>query len=472
MLRLQPIRPQTGLIALALAALGCGGTALAPTLPPPASTVTPTSPTVIAPPTEPGGIAAGSLEVRSTASYIDSFNYFHLVGEVFNGTDTPLTGIELTAYVADAAGQPTLDGDDQPIDGSTFSPLLYSLGPGESAPFDFFRLLPEGADTTGWQAAVSVAAQQTIALNRAAVEVVNTHVAVNPGGAVYLTGELVNPGSTPVKINSLAGALLADGVQVIAANATANFSSYLAASGDPTGGDRTPFVIGIDAPLDAGTDARYYVDAETTEAQTVAGGVVIEVNNRFSDEYDDLHLSATVTNNTAELLTIRLVAGLYAADGTVLDASSVSTPIYAAPGASVPVTFEYFDSLNRRAEDQALVDRVSVQVDPLWTYPIPISVADLQTANEVKEPVGTAQYSFRGDVVNSTEAELTSATVILAIFDGSDNLVSSNWMNLYPETETLKPGEALPFDLIVFVPTDADVSAYTFTTFVQGYVKE
>jgi hypothetical protein len=289
---------------------------------------------------------------------------------------------------------------------------------------------------------------------------------------VFLTGQLSNAGSTPIKISSFAGAALAADGRVLAANASADFTGWLAPAGDSAGGDRTPFVIKMDGPGEAVAQAVYYVDAEAGEPQDSRGDVSIDVTNRFSDEFDDLHVSANVTNLGAATLTIRLVAGLYAADGTVLDTASATTPIYVAPGASVPVTFEYFDSLNRRADDQALIDRVSVQVDPLWTYGIPYPVAMLQTANEAKEQVGVAQYSFRGDVVNNTNAGLTSATLVLAIFDGNSRLVSSNWTIVYPESEIFEPGQTLPFDMSVYLPTGVDVSTYTFTTIVQGYVKD
>ena len=466
--RPNPFAPLSVLLLLALVALACGRGALPPSpTAPPATSAARSSATPGS-----GGLVAGALEVRGTSSYVDSFNYYHVVGEVFNGAEQPLTGIELQVNVADASGQPAVDGDDRPLDGETFSPLLYTLAPGESAPFDFFRILPDRADTAGWEASVSVANQTTAELERAAVEVTNGRVVTNDNGTTYITGEVFNRAATPAKISGLAAALKAADGRVLAANASSDYMVLLAPAGDPSGGDHTPFVLSIDGPADSGSQAAFYVDAEVATPQTAAADVAVRVTHRFSDEFDDLHLGATITNNGAQMLTVRLVAGLYAADGAVLDAASDSAPIYVAPGATVPVSFEYFDRLNRRAEDQALIDRVTVQVDPFWTYPITYAVAELHTANEVKEPVGTAQYSFRGDVVNSSEAELTSATLILAIYDGANNLVSSGWTNVYPQDETFSPGETLPFDMSVYLPTDTDLSNFTFTTIVQGYVKE
>ena len=53
---------------------------------------------------------------------------------------------------------------------------------------------------------------------------------------------------------------------------------------------------------------------------------------------------------------------------------------------------------------------------------------------DTNQVIGQPSQSQLVEVVNGTEMELTSATLILAIFDGNDNLVASNWMNLYPET--------------------------------------
>lgn len=460
----------TVILILSVTALACAGLPGAAGATPTANTV-PTMPASASPTRGAGEVAAGALEVRGSSSYVDSFGYFHLVGEVFNATSGPVTGIELMTHVADASGQAALDGDDRPLDGEIFSPLLYSLAPGESAPFDFFRLLSTGASLEGWQTSVTVANHVPAELQRVAVEVAHTRVVANDSGSVFLTGELLNPTSSTVKISSLAGALRTADGRLWAANATTDFSGLLAPAGDPGGGDRTPFVIGIDAPPQAGTDAAFYVDAEAAEPHT-APDLTLQVANRFADEYDDLHLAVTVTNNGAQTLTIRLVAGLYAADGTVLDSATATTPIYAAPGATVPVTFDYFNSLNRQIDDQALIDRVSVQIDPQWTYPIPYPVALIQTTDEVKEPVGPAQYSFRGQVVNNSNAGLTSATLILAIYDEGARLVTSSWTIVYPETEVFLPGEALPFDLSIYLPLGADFSEYSFSTIVQGYVRE
>lgn len=456
------------LLVLGLAILACAGPAApSPTAP---AFPTVTVPAVATP--DNGGVAAGELEVRGLSSYIDSFGYYHLVGEVFNATEAPVTAIELLTHVADQSGQAAVDADERPLDGQLFSPLLYSLAPGESAPFDFFRLLPDGANLAGWQASVTVATFAAEALERATVEIVSTRLAANPSGTVYLTGELVNPGSAPVEVSGVAGALLAPDGRLLAANASRDFGGLLAPAGDPGGGDRTPFVIAIDGPAEAGAEARFYVDAVAGGPLPAAAQVAIEVTNRYADEFDDLHLVANVTNSGSEMLTIRLVAGLYAADGTVLDASSVTTPIFVAPGATVPVSFDYFYSLNRSVESQALVDHVTVQVDPVWTYAIPYSVAEIETANEEREAVGTAQYSFRGDVVNTSDVPLTSVTLILGIYDGAGQLVATNWINVYPETETLAPGDSLPFDMSVYLPTGVDVSNYAFSTLAQGSVEE
>ena len=50
--------------------------------------------------------------------------------------------------------------------------------------------------------------------------------------------------------------------------------------------------------------------------------------------------------------------------------------------------------------------------------------------------------------------------------------MATNWTIVYPETETLLPGDTLPFDMSVFLPSGVDVADYSFSTLVQGSVQE
>lgn len=491
------------ILALAVAILACGGGRTTPTAQPentraPRATATdeavvedPTEAPVAEPTEEPteapveeptnepveeptddsGGIVAGEISVTSLYSYLDEYNYFHVVGLIFNNTERPVTSIELTLELADGDGNTVLrDSDDNPEDFTTFSPLLYTLAPGETSPFEY-SLSASDQDTSDWQFTVEVTGQSTGEVDRAEMEVVNDQIASDEFGTIYLTGELVNLSDGPVLVNSLAGVLLDDADVAQAADASYSLTRYLAPAGDENGNDRTPFVITLDGPADNATQTSYYWDVDLTDQVDTGSAVTIDITNGFVDTFDRLHVVANVGNNGDEVLSIQLVAGLYADDGTVLDAATASSPIYLGPGEVVPVSFDYFSSVASNADELARVDTYTIQVDPYWTYATSFDVVALESANEASTDEGDGQVTFTGDVVNSSSEDLSSATVVLALYDTDNNLVSSNWTSVYPEGDTFAAGESLPFELTLSLPPDLDTTNYTFLTFVQGYVQ-
>src|ERR1041384_8461487 len=91
--------------ALTLAILACGGGGGSPTTPP---TKAP-PPTKAEEPTE--AVSTSDVEVVNLTTYKDSLDYFHVVGEIHNGTQKALTSIELTIAIKDADGKSLLKDD-------------------------------------------------------------------------------------------------------------------------------------------------------------------------------------------------------------------------------------------------------------------------------------------------------------------------------------------------------------------------
>lgn len=483
------------ILALSLAALACGGGGATET----PATRTPRPPTeeVIEEPTEepeeepteaveevpteepveeptegPGpSIVAGELAVTSLYGYVDEYDYYHVVGLLYNDTEDPLTSIELTLELVDEDGESVLtDLDDNAVDSVTFSPFLYTLSQGQSSPFDYY-LSTDGQDTDGWEATVTVTESDDADVDRAEMDVINDQVSVDEFGTLYLSGELVNLSDEPVQVNGLAGALAdADGV-LLAADASYSFARYLAPAGDENGNDRTPFTISLDGPADDAETSYYYWDTDKTELLDTGADVTIDLADAFIDEFDDLHVIATIGNEGGEVLTVQLVAGLYAEDGTVLDAATVSAPLYLGPGESIPISFDYFSSVNSNTDELDRVDSYTVQIDPYWTYETSFEVVALETSNESSETSGEGQVTFTGDVVNTTEENLSSATLVLGLYDADDNLVTSNWTSVYPEGDSFAPDDTLSWELTVYLPPGTDTTDFTFFTYVQGYVK-
>jgi len=136
----------------------------------------------------------------------------------------------------------------------------------------------------------------------------------------------------------------------------------------------------------------------------------------------------------------------------------------------VPISFDYFSSVNSNPDELDRVSSYSVQFDAYGTYDTTFDVVALETANESSETGTSSNVEFTGDVVNNSGEALSSAIVVLALYDTDDNLVISNWTSVYPDGDTFADGETLPFSLTLYLAPDVDTTGWTFRTFVQGYV--
>jgi hypothetical protein len=493
----------TVLLVLALAILACRGGAAAPTEAPatsqrPTQKVEPTEieaePTEVpeveptdVPTEEPteepveepteaandnsGGDVTG-VEVTSLRTYVDSYDYYHVTGMVVNGADEAIAGVELLLELVDENGETLLrDENDDPADNTTFSPLLYTLGPGEGSPFDYYYST-DGADPAGWEATVSVNNFDTAEVNRAAIEVEGTLVFEDEFGTLYVTGNLVNPNDEPVHVWGFSAALVDAEGNVAAADMTFTRSSYLAATGDERGLDSAPFVVTLDGPVPEGSDAEFYADVDFTEAMDVQEALEVEGVNLYIDEYDDVHLVALVTNNGEEVLNVSLLAGIYDTEGTVLDASTAYVPIYVEPGETVPVAFEWWPLLNTSTDLHGDVDSYSVQVDPNWSYSTEVEVVSYDTTDDENEASGSGTVTFSGNLTNPSDQPLAYATVVLGLFDTEDNLVSTRSTTVYPEGDAIAAGETVQYEVTLYLDPNVDTEGFTFFTWVQGPVAE
>lgn len=469
------------LMALALAALACGGgsqadeatATKAPTKTPQAEaqatdTAEPEATSAPKPTKTPQATTSGEIEIRNSYSYIDNFDYVHVVGELFNGTDEAITNVELAVQITDSSGNSILtDSDGNPTDSVATTPHLFTTGPGESTTFDYYASV-DNAEPSEYH--VEVTNFETGEVNRADVEVQNAQLVFDSDGNGYLAGELVNLGGDPATISGIAGAALdADGL-VLAADYTFTRANYLAPAGDESGKDRTPFIVTLDGPMETAEQWSVVYDVDvTTEADPT--GVDLELGDAYFSSDGQLHVLGVVTNNGDSLLNIALVAGLYAEDGTVLDAATLSVPIYVESGETAPFSFDYFPSINTNEDEANRVDSYTVQVDPFWTFASSSEVVALETTNDEKEDQGDGVFRFAGDVENTSDQELSSMTVILSIYGADGNLVATQWGGAYPEGDSFRPGDSGSFEIYIYLDPDADTEGHEFTTIVQGYVK-
>jgi hypothetical protein len=483
------------IVALALTILACGGGAAATATTAPTNTPRPTA--TEAPEEEPTeepeeepteepeeepteepeeepteqGIAAGEISISGSNAYVDEYDYVHIVGLIFNDTEEPVSFVELTLELVDGNGETVLtDFDDAPVDEVTFSPFLWTIGPGETSPFDY-TVYTDDRDPSDWEYTVRVTDFSDGFVERGELEIINDQITADEFGTLYLTGELVNLNDEPVLVNSLAAALFDDGDNVLAGDASYNYARYLAPNGDESGNDRTPFSISLDGPVPDASSYIVYWDADLTDALDTTTGLRIDLAGAYVDDFDDLHVVAAVSSEAEDLLSVQLVAGLYAEDGTVLDSATLWVPVYLGPGDAVPISFDFFSSVNSNPDELARVSNYSVQFDAYGTYETSFDVVALNTANEASETGSNGRVDFTGDVVNDSGEALSSAIVVLALYDTEDNLVISNWTSVYPDGDTFADGESLPFSLSLYLAPDVDTTDWSFRTFVQGYVE-
>jgi len=462
------------LMALTLAILACGG-GTTPTTVPTAAPIT-EAPTTEAPTTEAStkaAVASGDVEIVSLSTYKDTSGYFHVVGEIHNGTAKALTSIELTIKIKDAGGKSLLkDDSDKVVDSLTFSPLVSTLGPDESSPFDYYLSSDAGTPADKDCCQVTVTGQETGQVNRADVQVENGEMTTDSDGNIHLTGELVNKGSSPAQLNSLAGAALdADG-KVVAANWSTTVTRYLAPTGDSGGRDRTPFHINLDGKVDNVKDQKIFIDADQAQP-AAATNMKVEIVRGYFDGTGSYHLIGLLTNNGKDTMNVSVVGGLYAKDGTVLDADTFSVPIYLEAGQTIPYDLAYFGSVSKNADEGKRIDSYTVQVDPYWTYPSTSQVVALKTSSDDGGNVADGNWTLKGDVTNTSGQALSSITVLTGLYDAGGKLVASGWTSISPAEgkDSLAKGEKGSFELTIYLDSQLDTTGLKFKTFVQGSVK-
>jgi len=462
---------------LSLAALACGGGAAATDTPQPtkapAATRTPKPTEDVAPTDEPQPTKADpvltgdGVEIVNSLSYIDNYDYVHVVGLIRNNTADPVTNILLEVSITDANGDTILRDGEAPVDTADGYTALYTIAPDNETPFDFWTFVPDGMEASEYTVEIVSFDQGNI--DRGELELQNAQMIADADGNLYFSGELVNLSNQPVLINSFAGAALDDNGNVLASDYTFAINRYLQAAGAAGDYDRTPFLVTLDGPADQATQWSAYWDADLADEQDLVGVDFGEITT-FYDDFGNLHLIGTAINNSNDPLYISLVAGLYAADGTVLDAATASVPIYVLPGGEAPFQFQYFSSVNFNQDQADLVDSYTIRVDRYWSYAPTFDTVELESANEDVGDDGSGIVKATGEVTNSSTKDLSSIVVIVAIYDGN-TLVGMEWTSLYPTGEVYAPGDTATFEVSVYLDPALDTTNFEFTTYVQGYVK-
>jgi hypothetical protein len=450
------------LVAMLACSFGGASTATPTTVPPPPPS--PTTQATAIPATVPS--TTEGVDILSTNSFVDQYGYFDLVGEVANNTNTTISSVELEIQLVDASGNTLLkDENGNPIPSDQTYPFLDVIGPGESSPFVYSFDTSQGVPATY---NVKVVSEQTISSDRASLATNNVQIVSDNSGTYYLSGELVNQGDQWAHINNLAGGVLNDANDVLSAGQTGTYASELAPTGDASSRDRTPFVVDFPDPGGNVSQWSMWWDAEV-DSSAMDYPVAVNLTNGYFDDFGDFHVVGTLTNNSDQPLNTIAVAGLYGADGTVLDADYAFSPYPLPVGVAVPFDISYFGNVNYNQTQANLVDSYTVQVDEWNTYPPSYDNVNLSSTNETIEK-DSAQWTVNGTFVNSSTSNVDGATVLVAVYDAQNNLVATGRSYFTPNGNYFAPNDTGSYSVTVYFDPNADLSGYSTETTVVGDV--
>jgi len=411
---------------------------------------------------------AGDLVISNTSAFVDKYGSYRVVGMLVNKTNDVLTGIKLTLEIIDSSGNSLLKENGNPVPGVIFQPMLKTLAPGEGSPFEYSYDTANGIPASY---KVTITALQSGDTRRANLTAENVQIIDNGAGWYYLTGDLVNKGTVWARVNCLAGAILDASNNVLSADQTITFTTILAPAGDPSGGDRTPFEINFPNPGGSSTpNWNLYWDTDVIDNANVFP-VTTNITNGYVDQYGAQHIVGWVTNHSSQALTSLVVAGLYNQAGFALDASSSNLAIPLNAGEAIPFSVSTFGNVDNNPAQAAQVRTFSAQVDPGNTSLPDYEYVELAASGETIQKDG-ATWTINGSIANTSNQQLSSATVVVAVMDAQKNMVAMESAAIFPSGHAIDEGETDPYSISINLDPSVDSSGFTTTTTVIGEVSK
>jgi hypothetical protein len=478
-------------LALILSILACGGgTAAAPTaakveptatVEEPVATEKPAVPTARAPKATATAAEAqstqeissstsdcssapeGELSVAYVSGYQDNLDSWRVVGLVCNKTSDALDNIQLDVELFDK------DGKSLYKEQSVYT-AINNVDAGEETPFavSVYDNIAE-PDTVK----ATITSSDKVDLKRAKVDTQGIVTMVDDQGNLHITGELINNGTEPVEIHGLAAATFDKDGKMMTADYSSVLIHYLAP--DVAG----PFRITMYGPK-TGTDTldqyQLYFDAETTDSQEFLISAKNDLTDltEYVDAYGQFHLVGEITNSADKNIGVRLVATIYDKDKNVIDASSMDTAISAIkPGEMIPYEFNYWGPLDGKKGAYDEFDTYKVQVDPTWTWTTDTDLSDLSdTIQNDTNDFDEYQGTFKGEIVNSTKADLDSVVIIVGIYgkkgQPDENKLVATGYSYADITDKLAAGKSATYTVYVPIPKDFSIDNYEYEVRAWG----
>lgn len=465
-------------LAIILSILACGGGA-APTAtnpPPPTNTAPPPPTNTPVPPTntplpptntplpptntplpptntpESGGTTPAQINISDLSGYKDEYNDWHIVGLVTNDTERAVNSLQIEVEI--------FDKNDNSLYKEIAYSSLYSLAPGEVTPFELwvYEDLPNADHFKA-----TLVGQGVAELTRATLDYQAITMVVDDNNQIALTGELVNNTKDPVDVNGLAAAIFDSTGSLVTASYVGSLRHHL----EP--GESGPFSFTIYAPTDVVNslkDYKLYQDAVVVDPATTYDLVLSDKHYDYVDTWGNFHLVGEVTNNSDKYLNVSLVAGVYDETGNVLDASSKSLPVSSiAPGETIPYDFSYWGPIDTVKGTYDKAKTYQVMVDWYWTWESSTIMVDLTTQKD-QNSYDSDQGKFTGEVVNNTGKELSSATVIVSLYDKTSGQVIATYYDWL--SDKIADGATAAYEVNIDLPSGFDANNVEYIILAKG----
>jgi hypothetical protein len=380
----------------------------------------------------------GQVTVMEMNSFKDESDYWYFYGLVRNDTEQTISDLQIEVKL--------LDSTETEIYTYTTRSILNYLAPGETSPFSDYTTaaFPDGKTM---QASV-VGSNSTEAINRATLEYRGITMWTDDYNNVYLSGEVFNANTNPVKINSIGGSLTDDTGKLVTASYAYPVLGYIELNGS------SPFTMMFDAPLGqaaALTRYNFYSDALSTDPATTYDISLSDKNNDYQDSNGDTHLVGSVTNNNSEPMNIYLVAGIYDKDGNCVDASSIYLPVPLNPGMAFPYDLNMWGPMDYAPAAYETASDFKIIVDWASTHEASPPAYTLTTQNDTNAYDGSIS-KFNGTVINNSGRDLTVAIVIIALYNkASGELIATNYSYV---TDPMTNNASGTYEVYVYPPNE------------------
>ena len=83
-----------------------------------------------------------------------------------------------------------------------------------------------------------------------------------------------------------------------------------------------------------------------------------------------------------------------------------------------------------------------------------------------------ATWTISGTATNTSDQELSTATVVISVMDGQNALVATEYTTIFPAGDTIAVGEEDPYSVSISLDPSIDSSGFKINTIVIGVLNQ